>query len=76
MNKKTNTTALENFLRETTMYIKGKKSTLSHIPKESLIFRTIATDVEIRKLLDQLKREAMALAQVAQSLLDHTETED
>ena len=76
MNKKTNTTALENFLREATMYIKGKESTLSHIPKESLIFRTIATDVEVRKLLVQLSEEATTLAQVVQNLLDRTETED
>lgn len=76
MNKKTNATALENFIREATTYVKGKRSTLSHIPKESQIFSAIATDVEIRKLLDQLKGEAIALAQEAQSLLDYTETED
>ena len=73
MNKKTNTTALENFLRETTMYIKGKESTLSHIPKESLIFRTIATEPEIRKQLAQLGENATKLAQLIEDLLDHTE---
>ena len=76
MNKKTNTTALENFLREATMYIKGKESTLSHIPKESLIFRTIATDPEIRQQLAQLGEEAAGLAQLTEDLLDRTETED
>lgn len=76
VNKKTNTTALENFLRRATASVEGKKLTLDYIPKEGLISHTIATDVEVRKLLDQLRGEATALAQVAQSLLDYTETED
>ena len=76
MNKKTNTTALENFLRRTTASVEGKKLTLDYIPKEGMISHAIATDVEVRKLLDQLRREAIVLAQVAQSLLDHTGTED
>ena len=75
-NKKTNTTALENFLRRATASVEGKKLTLDYIPKEGPIFSAIATDAETRKLLDQLKGEAIALAQVAQSLLDYTETED
>ena len=76
MNKKTNTTALENFLRRAIASVEGKKLTLDYIPKEGPIFSAIATDAETRKLLDQLKGEAIALAQVAQSLLDYTETED
>jgi len=76
VNKKTNTTALENFLRRATASVEGKKLTLDYIPKEGPIFSAIATDVETRKLLDQLKGEAIALAQVAQSLLDRTGTED
>ena len=76
MNKKTNTTTLENFLRRATASIEGKKLTLDYIPKEGMISHAIATDVEVRKLLDQLRREAIVLAQVAQSLLDHTGTED
>jgi hypothetical protein len=36
----------------------------------------VTTDVEVGKLLVQLSEEAAALAQVAQSLLDYTETED
>ena len=76
MNKKTNTTALENFLRRATASVEGKKLTLDYIPKEGPIFSAITTDAETRRLLDQLKGEAIALAQVAQSLLDYTETED
>ena len=76
MNKKTNTTTLENFLRRATASVEGKKLTLDYIPKEGMISHAIATDVEVRKLLDQLRREAIVLAQVAQSLLDHTGTED
>ena len=76
MNKKTNTTALENFLRRAIASVEGKKLTLDYIPKEGMISHTIATDVEVRKLLVQLSEEATALTQVAQSLLDYTETED
>ena len=77
MNKKTNTTALENFLRRATASVEGKKLTLGYIPKEGMVSHAIATDVEVRKLLVQLSEEATALAQVAQSLLDCTEeTED
>ena len=77
MNKKTNTTALENFLCRAIASVEGKKLTLDYIPKEGPIFSAITTDVEVRKLLVQLSEEATALAQVAQSLLDYTEeTED
>ena len=76
MNKKINTTALENFLRRATASVEGKKLTLDYIPKEGMVSHAITTDVEVRKLLVQLSEEATALAQVAQSLLDHTETED
>lgn len=76
VSRKTNTTALENFLRRATASVEGKKLTLDYIPKEGLISHTIATDVEVRKLLVQLSEEATALTQVAQSLLDYTETED
>ena len=77
MNKKTNTTTLENFLRRATASVEGKKLTLDYIPKEGMVSQAITTDVEVRKLLVQLSEEATALAQVAQSLLDYTEeTED
>ena len=77
MNKKTNTTALENFLRRATASVEGKKLTLDYIPKEGMISHAIATDVEVRKLLVQLSEEATALAQSVEDLLDYTEeTED
>ena len=77
MNKKTNATALENFIREATTNVNRKKSTLSHIPKESMLFRTIATNPEIRQQLAQLGESAAGLAQLTEDLLDYTEeTED